>query len=174
MKVPALLSLLSVAFASLFGSGCAHMVHIESAPGAEIYVNDQKVGVSPTNYQETTGNSDPVKVTVKKNGKERTVMVPRTDVDMGAVGAGAAAGVGGCLASNLVLGIASFVFFPAACLFPVSWAMLGAGPGYGWYYGHKMPDNVHIDLEGGGPAVAEAPRDEPAAASPPSGSLARY
>jgi hypothetical protein len=161
---PALLSTALVLISQLLNVACAHVVRIESDPGAEIFVNDQHVGTSPASYSETTGSPDAVKVTAKLHGKEKTVMVPRENVDMGAVGAGAAAGVGGCLASNLVLAGASLVFFPCAFAFPVSWALLGAGPGYGWYYGHKMPDNVRIDFDGGAVAMKGDEPDSRAAA----------
>src|SRR4051812_39360214 len=51
MKTLALLAVALVAFAN---AACAHMVRIESEPGAEIYVNGEHVGTSPATYQEST------------------------------------------------------------------------------------------------------------------------
>jgi subtilisin family serine protease len=170
--------LVPVGAVSLAGVGCAHMVRIESTPGADIYVNDQHVGTAPVTYQETTGTSDPVKVTVKAHGKEKTVMVPRNDVDMTALGAGAGAGVGGCLASNVALGVAGFIFPPCWFAFPASCVVLALGPSYGWWYGHKMPDNIQIDMKDAS-AVAESDngdssRRSAGTAAASSGSMARY
>jgi hypothetical protein len=59
----------------------AHMVKIESAPGAEIFVNGQHVGQAP------------VQVTAKLHGKEKTVQVQKDQTDWGMVGSGAGFGV---------------------------------------------------------------------------------
>ncbi len=157
MKLIALAPILALAFSGL---GCAHMVRIESAPGAEIYVNDQQVGTAPVTYQETTGTSDAVKVTAKLHGKEKTVMVPRDSVDMAPIGVGAGAGAGACLAGLGVTAVVSFIFLPCGLVTgALSWGALGAGPGIGWWFSHKMPDTVHVDLDTGPPAVADATRE---------------
>ena len=145
MKFAALLPALAVCFS---GFGCAHMVHIESAPGAEIYVNDQHVGTAPATYQETTGTSDAVRVTAKLHGKEKTITVPRDNIDMGPIGAGAGVGAGACMAGLGVSVVAALVFLPCAFVTaPLSWVALGVGPGAGWWYSHKMPDSVKVDFD---------------------------
>lgn len=140
--------------------GCAHAVRIESAPGAEIFVNGKSVGHSPATYMETTGGSDSVQVTAKLHGREKSVNVQRSDVDMAPIGAGAGIGAATCGTGLAVTLVTAFVFLPCAAVTgAASWGALAAAPAVSWFFfSHKMPDVVKVDLGDVGPAVAEAPR----------------
>ena len=137
----------SLVLGCVLSVGCAHAVHIESTPGAEIFVDGQRVGTAPATYTEKTSGAGMVRVTAKKDGRENTVMVPRNEVDWGAVGAGTAAGVGACCAISAVAGAAAFVFLPCAALSSLGCGAAIAGPLAGWlWFGNKMPDSVRVDL----------------------------
>ena len=153
MRVLMPLTILALALSNL---ACAHAVRIESAPGAEIFVNGQSVGTSPATYQETTGGDDTVQVTARLRGREKTVSVKRSDVDMMPVGAGAAAGAAGCMAASAATLVTAFIFPPCVLLTgSLAWGSLLSGPLAGWiWFGHKMPDTVRVDLESPPPAVA--------------------
>jgi hypothetical protein len=143
------------------GSGCAHMVKIDSTPGAEIFVNGQHVGQAPVQYQETVGASENVQVTAKLHGKEKTVQVQKDQTDWGMVGIGSGAGFGACWGAGTVASLASLVFLPCIVAVPVAWALLPAGAAAGWYFGHKMPDTVRVDLDDERRADAFEPAEEP-------------
>lgn len=93
--------------------GCAHAVRIESSPGAEIFVNGKSVGTSPAIYSETTGSSD-TQVSARLHGREKTVNVQRTNVDMAPIGAGAGIGAATCGTGLAVTVVAGFIFLPCA------------------------------------------------------------
>jgi hypothetical protein len=135
---------------------CAHAVRIESEPGADILVNGQRIGQSPATYTETTGTPEQVRITAKKGEREKTIVVQKNNVDVAPIGAGAAIGVGACLAGGVVTLVAAFVAPPCAFVTgPASWGALASGPLAGWYYfSHKMPDSVRVDLDDA-PKVAE-------------------
>lgn len=142
---------------SLGGMGCAHAVRIESAPGAEILVNGKSVGTAPVTYNETTGSSDSVQVTARLNGREKTVTVQRSDVDMAPIGAGAGIGAATCGTGFAVTLVTAFVFLPCAAVTgAASWGALAAAPAVSWlFFSYKMPDVVKVDL-GEPPRVAAA------------------
>ena len=96
-------------------------------------------------------------MTAKLHGKEKTITVQRSDVDMTAVGTGAAAGAGACLGANVMVGVAGLVFPPCLLASPVGCALLGVGPGVGWYYGHRMPDVVKVDMKDADERQASSP-----------------
>jgi MYXO-CTERM domain-containing protein len=148
--------------------GCAHAVRIESAPGAEILVNGKSVGTSPATYSETTGSSDTVQVTARLHGREKTVSVQRTDVDMAPIGAGAGIGAATCGTGLAVTLVSAFVFLPCAFVTgAASWGALAAAPAASWlFFSHKMPDTVTVDLGDVAPSqekVAEALREDASA-----------
>ena len=113
-------------------------------------------------YSETTGSSDTVQVTARLHGRENTVIVRRDNVDMLPVGAGAGLGAGACMTGGLISGLASLVFVPCAFVGgPVSWAACAAAPLAGWwFFSHKMPDVVRVEL-GEPPRVSALPASEP-------------
>lgn len=141
--------------------GCAHAVRIESAPGAEIFVDGKSVGTAPATYHETTGTSGPVRVTAKLHGRENTVTVQRGDVDLAPIGAGAGAGAAACGTGLAITAVASFVFLPCAMVTgAASWGALVAAPAASWwFFSHKMPDVVKVDLDVA-PTLAAATKPE--------------
>lgn len=153
-----LLLALPVLALALTNLACAHAVRIESTPGAEIFVNGQSVGASPATYHETTGLSDKVTITAKLRGREKSVELQRSDVDLAPVGAGAAVGAAGCMAASAATLVSAFVFTPCILVTgPMAWASLLSAPLAGWiWFGHKLPDTVRVELDQGPPAVAVA------------------
>lgn len=141
---------------ALTNVACAHAVRIESAPGAEIFVNGRSVGTAPATYHETTGLEDNVSITARLHGRESTVQLRRSDVDMVPVGVGTAVGAGGCMAGLAVSVVLALIAPPCAMVTgAASWGLLGSGPLAGWvWFGHKLPDVVRVELEGAAPAVA--------------------
>lgn len=162
-RIAQLLALVVVVSASSL-AGCAHAVRIESTPGAEIFVDGKSVGTAPATYHETTGTSDSVKVTARLPGREKTVAVQRSDVDVAPIGAGAGAGVAACGTGLAVTVVVGLIFLPCAMVTgAASWGALAAAPVASWFfYSHKMPDVVRVELD-----------DVPAApAAPVAGALA--
>jgi subtilisin family serine protease len=137
--------------------GCAHAVRIESTPGAEIFVNGKSVGTAPVTYNETTGSSESVQVTAKLNGREKTVIVQKSEVDFAPIGAGAGVGAATCGTGLAVTFVTALVFLPCAAVTgAASWGALAAAPAVSWFFfSHKMPDVVTVDLGGPPSAVAE-------------------
>lgn len=55
--------------ATLVGSACAHTARVESdPPGAEVFVDGEKVGVTPVDIEDPPGWSRRYEVTIKKDG----------------------------------------------------------------------------------------------------------
>lgn len=99
------------------------------------------------------------------NGREKTVMVQRTDVDMAPIGAGAGIGAAACGTGLAVTLVSAFIFLPCAAVTgAASWGALAAAPAVSWFfYSHKMPDVVKVDLGEPPSVVAEA--DDPSTSS---------
>lgn len=135
---------------------CAHAVRIESTPGAEIFVNGRSVGTAPATYHETTGLEDTVSISAKLHGKEKTVKLTRSEVDMSPVALGTAVGAAGCLTGlGLTVALVFVVPFCAMVTGPASWGLLASGPLAGWiWFGHKLPDVVRVEFDDPPPAVA--------------------
>lgn len=126
-------------------------------------MNGKSIGSAPAVYRETTGSSDSVQVTARLHGREKSVNVQRTDVDMAPIGAGAGIGAATCGTGLAVTVVAGFIFLPcAAVTSAASWAALAAAPAASWwFFSHKAPDVVNVDLGDVQPlaeTVAEAPR----------------
>jgi hypothetical protein len=148
-------------------AGCTHAVSITSTPpGADIYIDNKKVGTTPMTYTEETAGSGQVMVTAKANGKEKKVTVPRNNLAMMPLLAGAGAGAGGCLvfgAASGVCGALTGVGLFGLCVAPL---FIPAGAGAAWFlYGNQMPDTVAIDMKDAVPST-----EVPAGAAHPSAS----
>jgi len=172
-------------------TGCTHLVRIESSPGAEIVVDGKAVGKAPVTFEETAGSA-PVKITarlppasvapgarVPGPGRERTIVVERTEVSLTSVAAGGAIGAGACAAVGvvaLVLTTCSFglLFYPALALQVVGCLLPVAGAGGAWWVGGKhLPEVVVVDINGAPPPVTPpplAPLPPPRPLFPPSSS----
>jgi PEGA domain len=152
---------LAVTFLSV---GCSHTVNFKSEPpGAEVYIDGQKVGTTPFAYEEKTAGSGQVEVIAKQGGKEKKTTVLRNNLAAMPVAAGAGAGAGACVVlscGSIVLGFITYGLcwvgtLPALLLIP-------AGAAGGWFlYGNQMPDTVTIDMKDATPSGA------PAAGVPP-------
>lgn len=153
MRLLLALPVLAIALSNL---ACAHAVRIESAPGAEIFVNGQRIGTAPATYQETTGSADTVRITARLPGRENTVEVRRSDIDLAPIGASAAAGAAGCMAASVATLASALVFYPCAvAVAPLACGSLVTAPVIGWmWFGHRLPDTVRVELDHRVPAAA--------------------
>lgn len=65
-RLPGLLTVVA-----LGAAGCAHTTRLETdPPGAEVYVNGQRVGVTPFEMQDSPGFGDDYEVSFRKDGYE--------------------------------------------------------------------------------------------------------
>jgi hypothetical protein len=140
-----LFTLTVVALSSL-ASGCAHTVRIDSAPGADIYVNGQHVGTAPVMYNETTGLKEEVRVTARKGNVENTIVVSKSNTDTNALLAGTGAGVGACCGIMTAASVLAVVLTPCAVVGALALPAIASGALSGFVYGNKLPDNVTVPL----------------------------
>ncbi len=152
-----LFPVVAISAAIALGSGCAHKVAITSVPsGADVYVAGAKVGTTPMTYEEKGQGPGATELVLKHSGKEKKVLVERSKLDAGAIGAGAGIGAGACLGLTCVasvLSVGSAVTGVPFCLPCVPLGFCGgllfipAGAAGAWYlFGSTMPDTVAIDM----------------------------
>lgn len=104
------LMLVSCALSGIFVSGCAHHTMITtSSPGAEVYVEGERVGTTPLEYTSQTSHQGEVFMDVRQDGVSRRFAVERDQVDglalTAALGGGVAifgTGVVGLVASSFL------------------------------------------------------------------------
>lgn len=149
-------------------SGCAHSMQIRSdPPGAEVFVDGEKIGTTPMTWQEPVGDEGAYDVEVRRGSQSERFTVAKTgwSVETAALVGGACIGgsfaagvVGGILwVASLALGLptcgASLVLAPvgfAAVLVGALgfWPAVAATGIVTWLYGRVGPDVVYVDLDG--------------------------
>jgi hypothetical protein len=150
-------------------SGCAHQVMVKSEPpGASVYVDDQKVGVTPVAIEEKTGPSGLMTIEVQHGDRAQRLAYKRAGFAVQPIVVGAVAGavvfVGG-----ITLLFGSVLILPIAFIATVATFGLGApflllalaayvggivgvsiGPDLPlWaagFYGRQGPDSILVDF----------------------------
>lgn len=150
---------------------CATAMQIESTPsGAQVIFEDKPVGTTPMTLDVPAGGmGSSVEVTVKKGALQKTVTVPRSELDITGLAVGAGVDTAACLAiggGGIVVGtIAAFVFPPcgfAPCLAPVAYLAL---PVQWFMFGYQPPKTLSVTLE---PGATPAPPPIDGTSPPPS------
>lgn len=134
----------------LLSVGCAHTANFTSEPkGVDVYIEGKKVGTTPFAYEEKSAGQGPVAIVAKQGGREKKINVPRSQIAVMPIAAGAGAGAAACVTLNAVSCLASFVIGPFAWPIGIVGCLaLPGGAGVGWYlYGSQMPDVVTIDMK---------------------------
>lgn len=164
--------LAACALVGLFSSGCAHQTIITtSTPGAEVYVEGERVGTTPLEYSTATSHQGEVFMDVRQDGVSRRFGVERDQVDGLALSAALASGVGlfgagtvGVFASALlsVFAVAVIPVNPEAGLlfiggsavaFLVATALMGSAFSVPIFLfgetGYALPDRIDVDWVSG-------------------------
>ncbi len=151
---------------------CATMMQIESTPtGAEVIFDGKPVGKTPMALEVPAGGmGSSVEVTIKKGSLQKTVTVPRSEIDVTGLAVGAGIDTAACLAlggGGFVVGtVAAFIFPPcgfAPCLAPAAYLAL---PVQLFLFGFQPPKTLSVALEPGSAVTAPPPID--GAPPPPS------
>ncbi|MBI1947174.1 MAG: PEGA domain-containing protein [Deltaproteobacteria bacterium] len=173
-----------LALAAVAGSGCAHVITIESEPtGASVIVDGKHVGTTPFQLSEISGGLDRVPVEVQHAGRSARFAYTTTAVSTDAATAGVGAACLMCLG-----GAAGVAALPLAG-FAAASGILGGGAlggplfvaliigGYGAYFGGILmasyapyalvgtigeagrigPERIHVDLRPAVPVVTSQP-----------------
>lgn len=157
---------LVVSLVALTHGACATAMQIESTPsGAEVTYLGKPVGTTPMKLDvDAGGMGSSVELTLKKGALQKTVTVPRSDIDMLGLGIGAGADTAACLAltgGGFVFGGLAAVIFPpcalAACVGPIAYLEL---PVQLFLVGFRAPDKLSVTLEPAtGPPALGVPPD---------------
>lgn len=140
-------------------AACATTMQIESTPsGAEVIYEGKPVGTTPTNLQLPAGGmGSKVELTVKKGNLQKTVEVPRSEIDLLGLAAGAGVDAVACAAIGGGGLAASFVFplcGVIACLAPATFVEL---PVQLFMFGFQAPKTLSVVLEPAPAKVAPPP-----------------
>lgn len=132
--------------------GCTHAMQIRTDPDAEVSVDGKVVGTGTVTYQQPYGFPGATSITVRKDGRERTVSVPRDQLawEGAAVATGASAGT--CCALMAATGLVNLAVGGAltAIVAPMQCAAcLGglSGTGVGIASSFKSADSVTVLLD---------------------------
>lgn len=131
------IAVVTVGLFAIAATGCSHVVTIDSdPPGADIYVNGQKVGNAPVSYTEKTGWDKTYQIEARKPGYGKSELtVQQGDFNTTVLI--------GTIAGTLCL----FVFFPL--------------PLIGLAFARQLPDRIVVPLERrGGRGAAPARREK--------------
>lgn len=136
---------------------CATAMQIESTPsGAQVIFNGNQVGTTPMTLDVPAGGmGSSVEVTVKKGTLQKTVTVPRSEIDVMGLAAGAGVDTAACLALGAGGFVAGFILPLCAfapCVAPIVYAEI---PVQLFLMGFQAPKTLSVTLEPG--AVATPP-----------------
>lgn len=153
------LPMLLVALLVTTHAACATTMQIESTPsGAEVIYEGKPVGTTPTSLQLPAGGmGSKVELTLKKGNLQKTVEVPRSDIDILGLAAGAGVDAVACAAIGGGGFAASFFFPPCglmACLAPATFVEL---PVQLFLFGFQAPKTLSVVLEPAPAKVAPPP-----------------
>ncbi len=142
-------------------------MQLESTPsGAEVTFEGKPVGTTPMTLNVPAGGmGSSVEVTLKKGALQKTVKVPRSEIDVMGLAAGAGVDTVACLALGLSGSVAAFII-PfcgfAPCVAPLLYAEV---PVQLFLMGFQAPKTLSVTLE---PGATPAPPPIDGAPPPPS------
>lgn len=130
------IAVVTVGLFAIAATGCSHVVTIDSdPPGADIYVNGQKVGNAPVQYTEKTGWDKTYQIEARKPGYGKSELTVQQ----------------GDFNTTMLIGtIAGTLCIPF--LFP--WGLIGLA------FSRQLPDRIVVPLERGGRGAAPARREK--------------